>query len=230
MTSVIDKIARSTLHGHHVKACTQINTAVNTAGSRSVNWTARRGFEKYCAAFGDYHCKCVAWVSGSSFFSKLYGEDLLWNHIGTDGQMPMSVLRFFKNGVGTLISLFEKQYDRPQRLALDVAALELVESHNGGSKMAALPAGRLGEQTALGSATVFSSTKPERAAFKANSGTNEELATRQSFLWRAQDGSWRCVTFPICWKCLGTGHATVSCTNVASPYSMTAKSNDDKSE
>ena len=166
MTTVIGKVAGSTLHDDHIKACTQINTAVKAAGSRNVNWTARRGFEKYCAAFGDYHCKCVAWVSGSSFFGKLYGEDLLWNHIGTDGQMPMFVLRFFKNGVGTWISMFEKQYDRPQRLALDVAALGLVESNNGGPRMAALPAGRMGEKPALGSASVLSSAKVTRPEFK----------------------------------------------------------------
>ena len=142
----------------------------------------------------------------------------------------MFVLRFFKVGVGTWISLFKKQYDRPQRLALDVAALELVESNNGGSKIATLPTGRMGEQTALGSATVFSSKKPERTAFKANDGTNEELVTRHSFLWPTQDGFWRCVTFPICWKCLGTGHTTFSCTNDARPYSMAAKSKDDKTQ
>ena len=145
------------------------------------SWTARMGFEKYCAAFGDYHCKCIAWVSGSSFFAKLYCEDLLWNHIGTDGQMPMFVLRFFKNGVGTWISLFEKQYDRPQRLALDVAALGLVESNNGGPGLAALPAGKMGEQPALGSASVLSSTEPNRTQFRAHNGTNNELAATHSF-------------------------------------------------
>ena len=70
---------------------------------------------------------------------------MLWNHIGTDGQMSMSVLRFFKNSFVIWTSLFEKQYDRPQRRALDVAALELVESNSGGSKMAALPVDRMGK-------------------------------------------------------------------------------------
>ena len=134
----------------------------------------------------------------------------------------MFVLRFFKNGVGTWISLFEKQYDRPQRLALDVhvAALELVESNNGGSKLAALPAGRMGEQPALGSASVLSSKKPTRNEFRNHNSTNDELATGHSFNWPTTDGSWRSVTFPICWKCLATGHTTASCTNAASPFSM----------
>jgi hypothetical protein len=220
MSSVVAKIAGSTLRHDHDIACTQINTAVKAAGSRNVNWTAKMGFEKYCAAFGDYHCKCIAWVSGSSFFAKLYCEDLLWNHIGTDGQMPMFVLRFFKNGVGTWISLFEKQYDRPQRLALDVAALGLVESNNGGPGLAALPAGKMGEQPAVGSASVLSSTEPNRTQFRAHNGTNNELAATHSFNWPATDGSWRSVTLNICWKCLNTGHTTSSCTNAASPYSM----------
>ena len=53
MTTVIDKVAGSTLHGGHTRACTKINTAVKAADSRSVNWTARGDFKKYCAAFGD---------------------------------------------------------------------------------------------------------------------------------------------------------------------------------
>ena len=226
MTTVIGKVAGSTLHGDHIKACTQINTAVRAAGSLNVNWMARRGFEKYSAAFGDYHCKCVAWVSGNSFFGKLYGEDLLWNHIGTDGQMPMFVLRFFKDGVGTWISMFEKQYDRPQRLALDVAALGLVESNNGGPRMAAIPAGRMGEKPTLGSASVLSSAKVTRPEFKAHNTTNDQLAKTHSFNWQAQDGTWREVSLPVCYKCLATGHVTDSCTNAASPYGLSADRKD----
>ena len=176
MSSVVDKIAGSTLLHDHTIACSQINTPVKAAGSRNVNWTARMGIEKYCTVFGDYHCKYVAWVPGSSFFTKLYCQDVLWNHIGTDDQTPMFVPRPFKNGVGTWISLFEKQYDRPQRLALDVAALELVESNNGDSRLTALPAGGMGEQPALGSASVLSSNKPSCAQFKAHNDNNPLLS------------------------------------------------------
>ena len=65
MSTVVDKISGSAPHEDHAKACTQINTAVKAAGSRSVNWTVGRGFEKYCAAFGDYHCKCVTSTLGA---------------------------------------------------------------------------------------------------------------------------------------------------------------------
>ena len=61
---------------------------------------------------------------------------------------------------------------------------------------------------------------------RAHNTTNDQLATTHSFNWPAQDGTWREVTLPVCWKCLATGHATDSCTNAASPYSMSADRKD----
>ena len=228
MCVVMEKVPGSTLARDHSRACIQINTAVKAAGSQSVNWMTRKAFEKYAAALGSYHSMCIAWVSGSKFFNKLYGEDLLWNHIGTDGQMPMFVLRYFKDGVGTWISLLDKQYDRPQRLAIDAAALELVESNNS-SRGAGLPMGRMGQQPALGSAAVLSSKKMERRDFVKHNSGNDVLASQHTFNWKSQDDTWRECSIRLCYKCFGP-HITATCTAEQHPHAMSSTTEDGRKQ
>ena len=67
---------------------------------------------------------CIAYVSNSPYFSKLYDHDLLWNFLGTDAQMPKLVMRFFRGGEAVWISLFDKLFDEPQRQSLVYIAQE----------------------------------------------------------------------------------------------------------
>ena len=57
----------------------------------------------------------------------------MWNHIGTDSQMPMSIVRSIRDGVGQFISVFDTNFERPAQLALESAAFSMAENADKGT-------------------------------------------------------------------------------------------------
>ena len=112
----------------HHKACVIFAQCKKAAGKKNANYTTKRIYLRYSYSLRWYHNLCIAWVSRSPFFEKLYGKDLMWNNIGTDSQMPMYVVRFIRGAVGQFISVFDTKFERPAQLALESAAFSMAEN------------------------------------------------------------------------------------------------------
>ena len=225
MELLIRKTAGPTFADDHKGVKTILMTAIKAAGRNNVNWSTQMAFKKYCSTMAWYHNMCIAWVSESPFFYDLYGEDVLWNHIGTDAQMPKFVIRYMKNNRGVFIKLLDVKYDRPARLALQHAAMELALV-----KHKRLPdIGKLGhEQPGVRFAAdppdtpedpnaPLSTTAPTRDQFKRYQpkGAYPEMQKKNEFNWKHTDGHCRSVHFDLCQKCYKKGHPAEGCTNEA---------------
>ena len=104
---------------YHHNACRVFVECKRAAGKKHANYTTKRIYLRYSYSLRWYHNLCIAWISKSPFFEKLYGQDLMWNNISTDSQMPMYAVRFIRGGVGQFISGFDTKFERPAQLALD---------------------------------------------------------------------------------------------------------------
>ena len=202
----------------HHNACRCFVECKKAAGKNNANYTTRRIYLRYSYSLRWYHNLCIAWISKSPFFEKLYGQDLMWNNIGTDSQMPMYVVRFIRGGVGQFISVFDTKFERPAQLALESAAFSMAE--NASRDTGSLPdisgklAGAQGEQESSGKTAnpALSSKLITREEFRRNNLHASELAKSSVFKWPRVDGQWADTKLEMCLHCHGKGHSSSTCT------------------
>jgi len=202
----------------HHNACRCFVECKKAAGKNNANYTTRRIYLRYSYSLRWYHNLCIAWISKSPFFEKLYGQDLMWNNIGTDSQMPMYVVRFIRGGVGQFISVFDTKFERPAQLALESAAFSMAE--NASRDTGSLPdisgklAGAQGEQESSGKTAnpALSSKLITREEFRRNNLHASELAKSSVFKWPRVDGQWADTKLDMCLHCHGKGHSSSTCT------------------
>jgi hypothetical protein len=65
----------------HHKACRVFAECKRAAGKKNANYTTKRIYLRYSYSLRWYHNLCIAWISKSPFFEKLYGQDLMWNRL-----------------------------------------------------------------------------------------------------------------------------------------------------
>ena len=129
LTLFIRRTLNDTLANDHAAGCAILMECLKAEGRFKVRFSVENIFRKHAAWLGWYHDMCIAYVSNSPYFSKLYDHDLLWNFLGTDAQMPKLVMRFFRGGRAVWISIFDKLFDEPQRQSLVYIAQEKLKEH-----------------------------------------------------------------------------------------------------
>ena len=76
----------STTAKNHELVAAQFMAAHKAEGRFKVHWAIPVMYRKHAHLLRVYHNTCISWVTESAFFYDMYGQDLLWDHPGTDSR------------------------------------------------------------------------------------------------------------------------------------------------
>ena len=220
LTLFIRRTLNDTLADDHAAGCVILMECLKAEGRFKVRFSVENIFRKHAAWLGWYHDMCIAYVSNSPYFSKLYDHDLLWNFLGTDAQMPKLVLRFFRGGRAVWISIFDKLFDEPQRQSLAYIAQEKLKEHKNKDLFVSFRGKTAQPSELITQGRLFwdyNGTKDKTSSW-------EHFASSSEIVWCINKASETTVTVPFkaCLCCLEADpdHLMLNCPSLAAPHPL----------